>query len=139
MNYLALDIGSKTLGLAISKSGIIANGYKTISFISNNYNEMYNKLKKEILNLKIDIIIIGNPKHMNNDEGIRSDISFMIKERLIKDFPKIKVELFDERLTTKESYLIMQKLNKKQKDKKKLKDTISAEIILQTYLNIKNE
>lgn len=138
MKYLGLDLGSKTLGMALSETGIIATGYKTLEFQSDNYNQMYNMLKEEITALKIDVIVLGLPKHMNNDEGIRANLSSDLKSKLLIDFPNIKVFLVDERLTTKESFNIMRDLKKSIKDKKTLKDTLAAEIILQTFLNTQN-
>ena len=136
--YMALDIGSKTLGLAISNTSIIAQAYKTIRFNEGDYNRMYNLLKIEINCYKPNCIVIGYPKNMNDTIGEKALISKNIKDRLNLDFSNIEVFLEDERLTTVYSYKIMQNLKKSIKDKKRLKDELSAEIILQSFLDRKN-
>ena len=75
MRYLGLDLGSRTLGVSISdKSGIIATSYKVIR-----HNEDYKKLVNEVEDIvkkeKIDEIVLGFPKNMNNTIGPRGEIS----------------------------------------------------------------
>lgn len=99
MKYLGLDLGSRTLGLAISDAlGMFARAYDTLRFEDDDYdyaiNETINICKKEGINE----IVLGNPKHMNGDEGIRSQISYDFKKK-IEEKSDIKVHLLDERLT----------------------------------------
>ena len=65
--YLGLDLGSKTLGVAISESGLIASVYKTIRFVENNYDDALEQLVPVIEENKITKVILGLPKNMNND------------------------------------------------------------------------
>ena len=83
MKYLALDLGTKTLGLAISdKLGIIASPYKVLR-----YDEV-NKLIEELLVIieeeKVDELVLGLPKNMNNSLGFASERSLNFKSLLEK-------------------------------------------------------
>ena len=102
MRYLGLDLGSRTLGIAISdNTGLIATSFKVIR-----HNEEYNKLIVEIKKIVeeegIDEIVLGFPKNMNNTIGPKGELSLNFKEKLEKKL-KIKVHLQDERLTTMEA------------------------------------
>ncbi len=136
--YMALDIGSKTVGIAVSNTSIIAQAYKTIHFNEADYNRMYNLLKTEINLYKPNCIVLGYPKNMNNTIGEKALISEMVAKKIKEDFNDVEIFLEDERLTTVYSFKIMQNLKKSIKDKKRLKDELSAEIILQSFLDKKN-
>lgn len=135
--YLGIDLGSKTIGMAISSSGLIAESYKTIRFEEDNYELCFNLLLKEIDELFINTLVIGLPKHMNNDIGIRANISIDFKAKLEKIRPNLKVVLIDERLSTKEVKNIMILQNQRRDKYKKHKDELAACILLQTYLDQK--
>ncbi|MEC4558955.1 MAG: Holliday junction resolvase RuvX ['Conium maculatum' witches'-broom phytoplasma] len=143
-SFLGLDLGEKTLGIALSESGIIANNLKTINFTQHKYEELIMPLKEVIEQLNIKTIILGNPKHMNNDVGIKAKISMEFQEKLQNNFPSVEVILWDERLSTIQAFQAMNsssgpKVSKnKQKKNKKLKDEIAAMIILQNFLNFRS-
>jgi len=134
--YLGLDLGSKTLGIAISESGVIANNLETYRFKENDYNDAANYTYKLIKDLKIDCVILGLPKHMNNDIGIRGKISEDFKN-LILSLVNVEVILWDERLSTKTALNYMIKGSDKNNKKKQKKDELAAAIILQNYLDYK--
>ncbi len=134
MKYLGLDLGSRTLGVSVSdKTGLIATSYKTIR-----HNEEYNRLIKEVVHLvselKIEAIVLGFPKNMNNTIGPKGELSLKFKEKLerVLDIP---IYLQDERLSTKSAtdMLIMGQVSRK--NRKKVVDSVAATIILQTYLD----
>lgn len=136
MRYLGLDLGSKTLGIAISdQTGMIARSLKIIR-----HEEEYERLLKEIKKLveeeKIEGIVLGYPKNMNNTIGEKAKLSETFKEQLEKEC-KIKVELEDERLTTKQATDILISNNTSRKKRKKVIDSMAATIILQSYLDKK--
>lgn len=132
--YFGLDLGSKTCGIAISLSGVIAQDLTTIRFKEEDYQDCLEQLIPLIKEHQIDIIVLGYPKHMNNDVGIRGKISEDFKILLEKSLP-VTVKLQDERLSTSSAIKILSD-NKKKKDKqKKLKDQVAAQIILQNYLD----
>lgn len=138
MKYLGLDLGSRTLGLAISDAlGMFARAYDTLRFENDDYdyaiNETINICKKEGINE----IVLGNPKHMNGDEGIRSQISYDFKKK-IEEKSDIKVHLLDERLTTVrvDKAMIMGNMSRQRRHQKK--DEMAAVVILQDFLDSKH-
>ena len=119
MRYLGLDLGSKTLGIAISDlTGVIATSYKIIR-----HNEEYNKLVDEILKIvteqKISAIVLGLPKNMNGSLGFRCDETIQFKEKLEQKTNK-KVHLEDERLTTKVAQQVLINADMSRKKRKKV-------------------
>ena len=136
MRYLGLDLGSKTLGIAISDlTGVIATSYKIIR-----HNEEYNKLVDEILKIvkeeKISAIVLGLPKNMDNTIGYKGELSISFKKKLEKKI-QIPIYLQDERLTTKEAESILIKNDTSRKKRKKVIDSLAATIILQSFLDKK--
>ena len=135
MRYLGIDLGSKTVGLAMSDTTLtIASTYKTIFFKDEEYNSTINEIKDIIKENNITKIILGLPKNMNNTLGERAEITLKYKELLEKstDLPVI---MFDERLTSVISNSILIEADMSRKKRKKKVDSIAAQIILQDYLN----
>lgn len=134
MRYLGLDLGSRRLGVSISDpNGIIASAYKVIE-----HNEEYEKLvediKKIVSDEKIEKIVLGLPKNMNNTIGPKGELSYKFKGMLEEKIDK-EVILVDERLTTKEATDVLIKGNTSRKKRKKVVDSLAATIILQSYLD----
>ena len=136
MKYLGLDLGSKTCGIAIS-SGIIASIYETYRFNEDDYEACLAHIMEIVNKEKIDEIVLGYPKHMNNDIGIRAKSSEDFKARLEALGAK-KVILWDERTTSMEVNRVMLMNNTSRKKRKEHKDELAAVIILQGYLDFKN-
>ena len=135
MRYLGIDLGRKTVGLAMSDTTLtIASTYKTIFFKDEDYNSTINEIKDIIKEYNITKIILGLPKNMNNTLGERAEITLKYKELLEKstDLPVI---MFDERLTSVISNSILIEADMSRKKRKKKVDSIAAQIILQDYLN----
>ena len=137
MKILALDVGTKTIGLAISdKLGIVATPFgcykrQTLKKDLEFFDEF---IKKN----KIDMVIVGFPVYL---DGKESKMSKFVKKFYykIKDRWGIKVELWDERLTTEEAIEILKEKNINDYKKiKAKKDEISAAIILRSYLEAKS-
>lgn len=133
--YLGIDLGSKTIGLAISESGIIAHSLTTYRFRENEYQEAKDMIIKVIDEHQITDIVLGYPKHMNNDIGIRGKISEDFSNELIKK--GIECILWDERLSTKTALQTMAKGSEKRSKQKAKKDELAAVLILQNYLDYK--
>lgn len=135
MKYLGLDLGTKTLGLAISdKLGIIASPYKVLRY--NNINELITELTKIINEENIDELVLGLPKNMNNSIGISGNRSLEFK-KLLEDSINKKVNLVDERLSTVEAENVLIETNMRRENRKKVIDAYAASVILDTYLNSK--
>lgn len=137
MRYLGLDLGSKTLGLSLSdKTGTIANSYKVIRFENENYSSLLLILKEVIEKEKVDCLILGLPKNMNNTIGERATITLQFKEIIEKELKK-EVILMDERLSTVSAHNYMIESNMSRKKRKEKVDSVAATIILQNYLDKK--
>ena len=133
MRYLGLDLGSRTLGIAVSETGLIASNYKTIRH-EEEYDRLLDEVKALVDELKIDTVVLGFPKNMNNPIGPKGELSLDFKEKLEKII-NIPVVLQDERLSTKSALDTLIKGNVSRKDRKKVVDSVAATIILQTYLD----
>nr|WIF87943.1 Holliday junction resolvase RuvX [Acholeplasma laidlawii] len=134
MKYFGLDLGEKSLGVAISESGIIASNLTTIRFKSEDYEDAVEQLLKLINQYKIDCVVLGLPKHMNNDIGLKGQMAIDFKT-LLESKSSIQVILWDERLSTKTALRILSDSNKKYDKQRNLKDEVAAQVILQNYLN----
>lgn len=132
--YIGLDLGSKTLGISISESGIIASNHSTYYFEEDNYEIAVNYINDFVNKNRIDVVVLGLPRHMNNDLGIRGEISLKFKEDLEK-ISKVEIILWDERLSTKSALDVLIKGQVRREKQKKIKDELAATIILQNYLD----
>ena len=129
---LALDYGTKRTGIAITDElQIIASGLTTV-----NTSKLLDFLKTYTSEENVDLILVGEPKQMNNEvsESESSIIKFLGK--LGRMLPEIPVKRVDERFTSKMAFqtMIDSGLKKQQRRNKALVDEISATIILQSYL-----
>lgn len=143
MRYLGLDLGTKTLGVAITdKTGTLANFLKVIRFNSNDYETAINELLDIINNYRdIQKIALGLPKNMNNTEGFASERSKNFK-KMLESKIDIPVYLVDERLSTTEAENILINADMSRLKRKKVIDGVAATIILETFLTMeenKNE
>ena len=119
MKYLGLDLGTKTLGLAISdKLGIIASPFKVLRYEG------------------IDALVLGLPKNMNNSLGFASERSINFKN-LLEEKISIPIYLVDERLSTREAENILLSSDTSRYKRKKIIDAYAASIILDTFLKSK--
>lgn len=135
--YLGLDLGSKTCGVAISDiMGMLARTYTTIRFKDDNYEYCADEVVRILKQENIDTVILGMPKHMNGDIGIRGEISENFKSLLLQKH-NVNVILWDERLSTKVANNAMIAGNVRREDRKKVKDELAAVVILQGYLDFK--
>lgn len=136
MRIMGLDYGSKTVGVAISDPlKVTAQGIETIE------RKMENKLRQTLARIQelaveyeVEKIVLGFPKHMNNDIGERAEKSIEFKEMLEKR-TGLPVILWDERLTTVEANRTLIESGVRREDRKKYVDKIAAVFILQGYLD----
>lgn len=135
MRCLGLDLGSKTLGIAISdRTNLIASVYTTLRFNDEDYNSLIEPLREIILKEEIDTLVLGFPKNMNNTLGERAMITLEFKNMLEKEFG-LRVVMEDERLTSVSANNILISADMSRNKRKKKVDGIAAEIILQGYLD----
>ena len=139
MKYLGLDLGTKSLGIAISDiTGSIASSYKTIHFNEEDYEGAINELIPIIETEKPNKIVLGFPKNMNGTIGPRAETTLSFK-KMLETKTGFEVVLQDERLSTKEASLYMIEADLSRKKRKKKIDSLAASIILQTYLDKRKE
>ncbi|MCR4897597.1 MAG: Holliday junction resolvase RuvX [Acholeplasmatales bacterium] len=135
MKYIGLDLGSRTLGVAISDElGILARKYDTLRFYEDDYDKAISYTIEICNKEKVKTVVLGLPRHMNGDKGIRADISIEFKNK-IESLSDIKVILEDERLTTVIVDRAMLEGNLSRKKRHEKKDEMAAVVILQDYLD----
>ena len=134
MRYLGLDLGSKTIGLALSdKTGLIATSYGILRH-DNDHLSCLKELKEVIAKEKVEGLVLGFPKNMNNTIGPRGEATLDFKKHLEEEL-SLPVYLEDERLTTKQAEDVLLLGDVSRKKRKKVIDGIAATIILQNYLD----
>lgn len=138
MIYIGLDLGEISLGIARSDSGIIAHGIETFRFRKGNYKEAANYISNYIKKEKVDVVILGLPKHLSSDIGERAEVSFEFKELLEKK-TSAEIILWDERLTTKQALDTLKEAGLTDKRRQEKVDMLAAVLILQNYLDYKGE
>lgn len=136
MTYLGLDLGSKTCGIAISdRTGLIATSLEVIRY--NDYDDLINKLNNIVISRNVDAFVLGNPKNLDGSLSKRSEITLEFRDILLEKF-NMEVIMQDERLSTVEAERMLISNNTKRKNRKKVIDKIAATIILQSYLDRRN-
>ena len=136
MRIMGLDYGSKTVGVALSDPlGITAQAVETI------WRKDENKLRKTcarieelISEYEVERIVLGLPKHMNNDLGERAQKALAFGE-MVKRRTGLEVVMWDERLTTVEAERTLIENNVRRENRKQYIDKIAAVFILQGYLD----
>ncbi len=129
---VAIDFGLKRTGIAITdENQIIASGLKTVDS-----KDLMTFLKELVVKDKIEAIVVGLPKRLNNEPTHITENVLLLKEALEKQFSTIQIHLLDERFTSKMAFqtMIDSGLSKKQRQNKGLIDEISATIILQSFM-----
>ncbi len=135
MRYLGLDLGKRSLGLAISdRTGTIASFYKNIKY--DDESKLIDELISIIDKENIDALVLGFPKNMNNSIGFRGQETLEFKEKL-EGMISIPIILQDERLSTRMAESVLIDADMSRKKRKKVIDGVSAVIILKNYLDRK--
>lgn len=136
MRIMGLDYGSVTVGVAISDELLItAQGIETINRKQENkLRQTLARIEELIKEYKVDRIVLGYPKNMNNTVGERAIKSEEFKEMLERR-TGLPVILWDERLTTVAASQTLILGNVKREDRKAVVDKLAAVLILQGYLD----
>lgn len=137
MRLLGLDVGSKTIGVAVSDElGWTAQGLTTIKWDETDITSADSELKTIIDEHNIKKVIIGLPKNMNGTIGERGEASKRYAEHLEEVF-QVETVLWDERLTTMAAERVLLEADVSRKKRKKVIDKMAAMMILQGYLDQK--
>ena len=133
---LALDYGTKRVGIAVTDElQIIASGLCTVRA-----HDCMDFLKEYISKEKVDAIIMGMPKNLQDQKTDATPYVKGFAKQLRKQFPQMEIHLIDESFTSKMAFqsMIDSGLKKKARQDKALVDEISATIILQSFMEQQN-
>lgn len=138
MRIMGLDVGSRTVGVAISDAlGWTAQGIETIKINEDEQVFGLDRLAELIKEYNVTEIVVGYPKNMNNSIGPRGEASEHYKAMLEERFG-LPVKLWDERLTTMAAERMLIDADVSRKKRKQVIDKMAAVMILQGYLDSKN-
>ncbi|MEO8821945.1 MAG: Holliday junction resolvase RuvX [Ginsengibacter sp.] len=129
---LCIDYGKKRTGIAVTDPlQIIATGLTTVDS-----PELISFLKKYFLQEVVELIVIGDPKNLDDSDTHATPLVKQIIKRLEKEFPKIPIKKVDERFTSKMARQAMLDMGMKKKDRRNKRnvDEIAATIMLQEYM-----
>lgn len=135
MRILGLDVGDKTIGIAISdEMGWTAQGLKTLT--RNSKKDEIAEIKEILEEYDVGEILVGLPKNMNGSVGPQGEKVIAFTEKL-KHALSLPVVLWDERLTTVRAEKTLLEADLSRKKRKGLRDKLAAQFILQGYLDRK--
>ncbi|EGQ4086878.1 Holliday junction resolvase RuvX [Staphylococcus pseudintermedius] len=133
---IGLDVGSRTVGIAISDLiGWTAQGLDTLQ-INEEENELgIDALIDIIQKENVGTVVIGLPKNMNNSIGFRGEASLKYKDALAERMPNLEIIMWDERLSTMAAERSLLEADVSRAKRKKVIDKMAAVFILQGYLD----
>ncbi|HGD1985356.1 TPA: Holliday junction resolvase RuvX [Streptococcus agalactiae] len=136
MRIMGLDVGSKTVGVAISDPlGFTAQGLEIIKIDEESGNFGFDRLAELVKEYKVDKFVVGLPKNMNNTSGPRVEASQAYGDKITELF-NLPVEYQDERLTTVQAErMLVEQADISRGKRNKVIDKLAAQLILQNYLD----
>jgi putative Holliday junction resolvase len=129
---IGIDYGRKRVGIAVTdRDRIIASGLTTVGS-----HEIFSFLNDYMQKEDVDAFVVGMPRQMNNELSESADFVKAFVSGLTRKFPDKKIHLVDERFTSKmaKRAMIEGGLKKKKRQDKKMVDSISAALILQSFM-----
>lgn len=137
MRIMGLDVGSKTVGVAVSDElGWTAQGLKTLKINEEKQEFGFAEIGQLIKEYGVDTVVIGLPKNMNGTIGPRGEASKRFAEEIERQF-HVPTVLWDERLTTMAAERVLLEADMSRKKRKQVIDKMAAVMILQGYLDSK--
>ena len=131
---LALDVGDKTIGLAVSDLlGMTAQGLETMRRKSIKEDIKY--LGEVMGNYEVDTVVVGLPKNMNGTEGERCELVRSFAAKISKAYPDLDMKFWDESLTTVAAEKLLIEADVSRRKRKKVIDKMAAVNILQGFLD----
>ncbi|MBR5448479.1 MAG: Holliday junction resolvase RuvX [Clostridia bacterium] len=131
--YLGVDYGDKRTGIAeCDPSGLIATGICTVS--EGGMRKTAIRVAKEAQDRNCKLIVIGLPKNMDGTEGERAEV-IRTFAAMLPEYTAIPYDFYDERMTTMVAYRFLGETGTYGKKRKDAVDTLSAQIILQGYID----
>lgn len=133
---IGLDLGSVTCGIAMSDALLMmAHGVETFRFEEEQNEHVIARIKELMIGNNVKRIVLGLPKHMNGDIGIRGEICLDFKRKIEDNIEGVSVIMVDERLTTKVAQKSLIFADVSRQKRKKVIDKMAAVEILQGYLD----
>lgn len=134
MRIMGIDYGLRRVGVAISDDcGIFAMPVKTIE--THDFSELINEIKQLCRDLNVEIIVVGLPINMNGSAGAMSESVLKFADTLTSTL-HLPVNTWDERLSTTEvERVLVEEADMSRKKRKKIRDKLAAQVILQGYLD----
>ncbi|TYR82318.1 Holliday junction resolvase RuvX [Priestia megaterium] len=137
MRVLGLDVGTKTIGVAVSdEMGWTAQGIETIKIADEQMEQSFPRLQQLIEEYSVEKIIVGLPKNMNGTIGPRGEACMKFADDLNEQL-NIETMMWDERLSTMAAERVLLSADVSRKKRKKVIDKMAAVMILQGYLDSK--
>ncbi|RXT14774.1 Holliday junction resolvase RuvX [Ammoniphilus sp. CFH 90114] len=135
MRIMGLDLGDKTIGVAISdEMGWTAQGIETIK--RSNLDADLRRLSELVLEYTVQEVVVGLPKNMNGTIGPRGEMCQKFS-KVVEDRLKLPVRMWDERLTTMAAEKMLVAADVSRKKRKQVIDKMAAVMILQGYLDFR--
>jgi len=135
MKTLGLDLGSRSLGIAISDAlGLMAHGVETFRFKENHYKTAIAYVQELVKKQMVSTIVLGLPKNMNGTIGERGQVTQDFAQKL-KEATGLPVILWDERLTTMQVERVLIAADVSRNKRKAIVDKMAATVILQSFLD----
>ncbi|MDA2168278.1 Holliday junction resolvase RuvX [Bacillus cereus] len=137
MRILGLDVGTKTVGAAISdEMGWTAQGLETIKINEERGQFGFDRISELVKQYDVDKIVVGLPKNMNGTIGPRGEACQQFAENL-RELLQLDVVMWDERLSTMAAERLLISADVSRKKRKQVIDKMAAVVILQGFLDSK--
>lgn len=134
MKAIGLDIGSVTVGIALSDSlKMFASAYSVIRYEEEN-DELFKQIVDIIKKEEVDVVVVGMPYHMNGDFSLGCERTRRFEEK-IKQLIDIEIVEIDERMSTVTAQNALLTFDVSRKKRKQVVDKVAASVILQNYLD----
>lgn len=135
MRIIGLDVGTKTVGIAISDAmGWTAQGVDTVRFRSEQYDDAVQAVLAHIATLKPERIVIGMPKNMDGSIGHAGERTKMFAA-LLAEQTELPIVFWDERLSSIQAERMLLEADLSRKKRKQVIDKMAAVVILKSYLD----
>ncbi|SCC61494.1 Holliday junction resolvase RuvX [Bacillus wiedmannii] len=137
MRILGLDVGTKTVGVAMSdEMGWTAQGLETIRINEERGHFGFDRISELVKQYNVDKIVVGLPKNMNGTIGPRGEACQQFAENL-RNLLQLEVVMWDERLSTMAAERMLISADVSRKKRKQVIDKMAAVVILQGFLDSK--
>ncbi len=137
---IGLDLGTKTLGIAMSDSlHIAAHGYENFVFEEGNYKKARQRIFQILDQEDVDEIALGLPLHMSGEQSKRSESTLRFRDDLLTERPHLKITMVDERMTSVIANKRLLEADLSRSKRKAVIDKMSAVVILESYMEMRNK